>query len=106
MFEAALAKEGLPLELKHLAVVESALLNVIKSRAGAVGLWQFMYNTGVYLGMNIDSYIDQRRNPRVSTKYAVEYLKYLYGLYDDWYMALAAYNAGPGNFKKWTTSRY
>ncbi|MFT6746556.1 MAG: membrane-bound lytic murein transglycosylase D [Glaciecola sp.] len=100
MFEAELAKESLPLELKHLAVVESALLNVIRSRAGAVGLWQFMYNTGVYLGMDIDSYIDERRDPRKSTKYAVKYLKYLHGLYGDWYMALAAYNAGPGNVNK------
>lgn len=100
LFEAELSKEGLPVELKHLAIVESALLNVIKSRAGAVGLWQFMYNTGIYLGMDIDSYIDERRDPRVSTKYAVKYLKYLHGLYDDWYMALAAYNAGPGNVNK------
>ncbi|MFT6717432.1 MAG: membrane-bound lytic murein transglycosylase D [Saprospiraceae bacterium] len=100
IFEAELAKEEMPIELKHLAVVESALLNVVRSKAGAVGLWQFMYNTGVYLGMNIDSYIDERRDPRVSTKYAVKYLKYLHGLYDDWYMALAAYNAGPGNVNK------
>jgi len=100
LFEQELAKEQMPLELKYLAVVESALLNRIKSRAGAVGLWQFMYNTGVYLGMEIDSYIDERRDPVVSTKYAVIYLKYLHGLYDDWYMALAAYNAGPGNVNK------
>lgn len=100
LFESELIKEGLPMELKHLAIVESALVNVIKSRAGALGLWQFMYNTGVYLGMQIDSYIDQRRDPRVSTKTAVKYLKYLHGLYDDWYMALAAYNAGPGNVNK------
>lgn len=100
LFEAELSKEQLPVELKHLAVVESALLNVVKSRAGAVGLWQFMYNTAVYLGMDIDSYIDERRDPFVSTKFAVKYLKYLHGLYGDWYMALAAYNAGPGNVNK------
>ena len=100
LFEQELAKAQLPMELKYLAVVESALLNVVRSRAGAVGLWQFMYNTGIYLGMHIDSYIDERQDPMMSTKYAVKYLQYLHGLYDDWYMALAAYNAGPGNVNK------
>lgn len=100
LFEAELAKKDMPLELKHLAVVESALTNVIKSRVGATGLWQFMYNTGRYLGMQIDTYVDDRCDPVASTKKAVEYLEYLHGLYDDWYMALAAYNAGPGNVNK------
>ncbi len=100
LFEAELDRKGLPQELKHLAVVESALVNVIRSRAGAVGLWQFMYNTGKYLGMNIDSYVDERCDPVVSTRTAIKYLEYLYNLYDDWYMALAAYNAGPGNVNK------
>ena len=100
LFEAELEKAQLPLELKHLAVVESALINVNKSHMGAVGLWQFMYNTGTFLGLRIDSYVDERRDPLKSTQTAVKYLKYLYSLYDDWYMALAAYNAGPGNINK------
>lgn len=100
LFEQEFEKEGLPMELKHLAVVESALMNVIRSRAGAVGLWQFMYNTGRYLGIEINSYVDERRDPVVATKSAVKYLKYLYGLYGDWHLALAAYNAGPGNVNK------
>lgn len=100
LFEAELVKANLPMELKHLAVVESALINVNRSHMGAVGLWQFMYNTGEYLGLRIDSYIDERRDPLKSTQTAVKYLKYLHSLYDDWYMALAAYNAGPGNINK------
>ena len=100
LFESELAKEDLPIELKHLAVVESALINVNRSRVGAVGLWQFMYNTARYLGMQIDTYVDERRDPIASTKTAIKYLKYLHSLYDDWYMALAAYNAGPGNVNK------
>lgn len=100
LFEEELLKNNMPVELKHLAVVESALVNVIKSRVGATGLWQFMYNTGKYLGMQIDSYVDERCDPIASTKMAIKYLKYLHGLYDDWYMALAAYNAGPGNVNK------
>lgn len=100
LFEEELLKNNMPVELKHLAVVESALVNVIKSRVGATGLWQFMYNTGKYLGMQIDTYVDERCDPITSTKMAVKYLKYLHGLYDDWYMALAAYNAGPGNVNK------
>lgn len=100
LFEEELMRNDMPLELKNLAVVESALINVIRSRVGATGLWQFMYNTGKYLGMEISSYVDERCDPVVSTKMAVKYLKYLHGLYDDWYMALAAYNAGPGNVNK------
>lgn len=100
LFEEELMRNEMPLELKYLAVVESALINVIRSRVGATGLWQFMYNTGRYLGMEINSYVDDRCDPVVSTQMAVKYLKYLHGLYDDWYMALAAYNAGPGNVNK------
>lgn len=100
IFEEELDKENMPLELKHLAVIESALVNKAKSTAGAVGLWQFMYRTALYFGLNIDSYVDERQDPIKSTQTAVKYLKYLHGLYDDWYMALAAYNAGPGNVNK------
>ncbi len=100
VFEEELDKENLPLELKHLSVIESALTNNIKSSAGAVGLWQFMYRTAVYMGLNIDSYVDERQDPIKSTQTAVQYLKYLHGLYNDWFMALAAYNAGPGTVNK------
>lgn len=100
VFEEELDKENLPLELKHLSVIESALTNNIKSSAGAVGLWQFMYRTAVYMGLNIDSYVDERQDPIKSTQSAVQYLKYLHNLYNDWFMALAAYNAGPGTVNK------
>jgi membrane-bound lytic murein transglycosylase D len=100
VFEEELDKENLPLELKHLSVIESALTNNIKSSAGAVGLWQFMYRTAVYMGLNIDSYVDERQDPIKSTQTAVQYLKYLHSLYNDWFMALAAYNAGPGTVNK------
>ena len=88
------------MELKYLPIVESALNNTVRSSAGAVGLWQFMYRTGKYLGLEINSYVDERRDPIKSTKTAVKYLTYLHGLYDDWHLALAAYNAGPGNVNK------
>ena len=100
LFEEELEKKNLPLELKYLPIVESALNNTVRSSAGAVGLWQFMYRTAKYLGLEINSYIDERRDPIKSTKTAVKYLTYLYGLYDDWHLALAAYNAGPGNVNK------
>jgi len=100
LFEEELEKNNLPLELKYLPIVESALNNTVRSSAGAVGLWQFMYRTGKYLGLEINSYVDERRDPIKSTKTAVKYLTYLYGLYDDWHLALAAYNAGLGNVNK------
>lgn len=100
MFEEELEKADLPMELKYLPVVESALNNTVRSRAGAVGMWQFMYRTGKYLGLEINSYLDERRDPIKSTKTAIKYLKYLHGMYDDWLLALAAYNAGPGNVNK------
>ncbi|MBI35181.1 MAG: lytic transglycosylase [Flavobacteriales bacterium] len=100
LFEEELEKNDLPLELKYLPIVESALNNTVRSRAGAVGMWQFMYRTGKYLGLEINSYIDERRDPIKSTQAAVKYLSYLYEIYDDWLLALAAYNAGPGNVNK------
>ena len=100
MFEEELEKNDLPMELKYLPIVESALNNTVRSRAGAVGMWQFMYRTGKYLGLEINSFIDERRDPVKSTKAAVQYLSYLHSIYDDWLLALAAYNAGPGNVNK------
>ncbi|MFA5574548.1 MAG: LysM peptidoglycan-binding domain-containing protein [Brumimicrobium sp.] len=100
MFEEKLAKHGLPIELKYLAVIESGLRPSAKSRAGALGLWQFMYRTGKFYNLNQNSYIDERMDPELATEAAALYLKKLHSLYDDWNMALAAYNAGPGNVNK------
>ncbi|WP_317896625.1 lytic transglycosylase domain-containing protein [Aurantibacillus circumpalustris] len=100
MFEEILDKYNIPLELKHLAVIESALIPYARSRAGAMGLWQFMYPTGKMYGLNVNSYIDQRCDPYKATVAAAEYLKSLYGMFHDWQMVLAAYNAGPGTISK------
>ncbi len=96
MFEEQLDKYNLPLELKYLAICESALNPLAKSRAGAMGLWQFMYPTGKMYGLKVSSYIDERCDPYKSTIAACEYFKYLYSLFNDWQMVLAAYNGGPG----------
>lgn len=100
IFEEHLDKYDLPLEIKYLAVVESALNPNARSVAGAKGLWQIMYHTGKQYNLNISSYIDERSDPIKSTKAACEYLQYLYGRFDDWDLALAAYNSGPGNVSK------
>jgi membrane-bound lytic murein transglycosylase D len=100
MFEEKLAEYGLPIELKYLAVIESGLRPQVKSRAGALGLWQFMYKTGLYFGLKENSYIDERMDPALATDAACRYLRQLYGIYGDWNLALAAYNAGPGNVNK------
>jgi membrane-bound lytic murein transglycosylase D len=100
MFEEVFDRYNIPLELKHLAVIESALIPYAKSRAGATGLWQFMYPTGKMFGLNVTSYIDQRCDPYKATVAAAEYLKSLYGMFGDWQMVLAAYNAGPGTISK------
>ena len=100
IFEEALDRHGIPLEMKYLAVVESALNPAARSKAGAVGLWQFMLPTGKMFGLHADSYIDERHDVYKSTDAACRYLKYLYRLYDDWEMAMAAYNCGPGNVNK------
>lgn len=100
VFEQYLDRHGMPLELKYLAVVESALNPAARSRAGAVGLWQFMLPTGKMYGLQADSYIDERHDLYKSTEAACRYLKYLHSIYDNWEMALAAYNCGPGNVNK------
>ena len=100
MFEEKLDLFDIPLELKHLAVVESALNGTARSRMGASGLWQFMYNTGRMYGLEVDSYVDDRSDPYKSTIAACRYMRYLYGIYGDWNLVLAAYNSGPGNVNK------
>lgn len=100
MFEEKLAKHGLPIELKYLSVIESGLRPQVKSRAGALGLWQFMYRTGRMFGLEENSYVDERMDPDKATEAACLYLKQLYEIYNDWNLALAAYNAGPGNVNK------
>lgn len=100
MFEKKLAEHNLPIELKYLAVIESGLRPQVKSRAGALGLWQFMYATGRMFGLEENSYVDERMDPELATDAACQYLKKLYGIYNDWNLALAAYNAGPGNVNK------
>jgi membrane-bound lytic murein transglycosylase D len=100
MFEEALLAEGVPLELKYLAIVESALNPKAKSRAGALGLWQFMYRTGRMYGLQSTSYYDERMDPIKSTVAASNYLKDLYKIYGDWNLVIAAYNCGPGNVNK------
>jgi membrane-bound lytic murein transglycosylase D len=100
LFEEKLAEYGLPIELKYLAVIESGLRPQVKSRAGALGLWQFMYRTGLYFGLKENSYIDERMDPVASTDAACRYFRQLYGIYGDWNLVLAAYNAGPGNVNK------
>lgn len=100
MIEEMLDKFGIPLEMKYLAIVESALNPQANSRAGAKGLWQFMYATGKMYHLNVTSYEDMRFDPYASTIAACRYLKFLHGLYGDWNLALAAYNSGPGNVNK------
>ncbi len=100
IFEAELDAVCLPLELKYLPVIESALNPRALSRAGASGLWQFMYQTGKMYNLQINSFIDERRDPELSTRAAVNFLNDLYGIYEDWILAIAAYNCGPGNVNK------
>ncbi|MGB3775566.1 MAG: transglycosylase SLT domain-containing protein [Leeuwenhoekiella sp.] len=99
-FEETLDKNDLPLELKYLAVVESALRPRARSRAGATGMWQFMYATAKMHDLQINSYVDERMDPERSTQAASEYLARLYEMFGDWDLALASYNSGPGNVSK------
>ncbi len=100
IFEKYLDKYDLPLEIKYLAIVESALQPDAISPSGAKGLWQFMYNTGKEYNLDVNSYIDDRFDPLKSTEAACQYLSKLYKTFNDWDLALAAYNSGPTNVKK------
>ena len=100
LFEQELDNHDIPLEMKYLAIVESALNPKARSRVGATGLWQFMYGTGREMKLKINSYVDERSDPIKSTEAACKYLNRLYSIYEDWDLALAAYNSGPGNVNK------
>ncbi len=100
MFEAALDKYNLPLELKNLAVIESALNPMAQSHCGATGLWQFMYGTGKMFNLDVTSYTDERRDPIKATEAACKYFQYLYNMFGDWQLVLASYNAGPGTVNR------
>jgi membrane-bound lytic murein transglycosylase D len=100
MFEDALAKYNIPIEVKYLAIVESALNPKAKSRVGATGLWQFMYGTGLNYNLEVNSYIDERSDPLKATEAACKYLSGMYNIFHDWDLVLASYNCGPGNVTK------
>lgn len=100
MIEKYLDQFDIPLEMKYLAVVESALKPRARSRVGATGMWQFMYATGKQYNLKISSYVDERQDPIKATIAACKYLNHLYTIFGDWDLALAAYNSGPGNVTK------
>ena len=100
LFEESLAAQNIPLEIKYLAVVESALNPRAVSKAGATGLWQFMYQTGKQYGLKIDTYVDERSDPLKASKAATQYMKNMYSIFGDWDLVLASYNTGPGNVAK------
>lgn len=100
MFEEHLDKYDMPLEIKYLAVVESALNPKARSYVGATGLWQFMYGTGKLFDLKVNSYVDDRNDPYKSTEAACQYMLKMYETFEDWNLVLAAYNSGPGNVRK------
>lgn len=100
MFEEALARKNVPLEIKYLAIVESALNPKAVSRVGATGLWQFMYQTGKQYNLKIDSYVDERSDPLKASEAAAQYMSNMYRIFGDWDLVLASYNSGPGNVAK------
>ncbi len=100
MFEEEFDRHDIPLEMKYLSIVESALNPKARSRVGATGLWQFMYGTGKMYKLDVNSYVDERSDPIKATKAASEFLSKLYTIFGDWDLALAAYNSGPGNVNK------
>jgi len=100
LFEECLSRYNLPMELKYLAIVESALDPKAKSTSGAMGLWQFLYQASKMFDLEVNSYVDERCDPVKSTEAACKYLQYLYRNFNDWQLALAAYNVGIGEVKK------
>lgn len=100
LFEEEFAKNNIPLEMKYLAVVESALNPKAVSKMGATGLWQFMYHTGKQYNLTIDSYVDERSDPLKATAAASQYMTNMHAIFGDWELVLAAYNSGPGNVSK------
>ena len=100
LFEESLAAKNIPLEIKYLAVVESALNPRAVSRVGATGLWQFMYQTGKQYDLNINSYVDDRSDPVKASNAATQYMTNMYNIFGDWDLVLASYNSGPGNVAK------
>ena len=100
MFEQEFDNYNIPLEMKYLSIVESALKPRARSRVGATGLWQFMFTTGKEYKLDVSSYVDERSDPIESTTAAAQYLSKLYKIFGDWDLALAAYNSGPGNVNK------
>lgn len=99
MIEEELAEADLPLDLVYLAMIESGFNQLARSRSKAVGLWQFMHGTGKQYHLDIDKYVDERRDAQKSTKAAVSYLSDLYKEFNDWHLAVAAYNGGPGKIR-------
>lgn len=99
-FEEQLDAYNLPLELKYIAVIESALNPVARSHAGATGIWQFMLGTGRMYGLQVNSLVDERADVHKATEAACRHFKDLYNIYEDWFLAMAAYNAGPGNVNR------
>ena len=100
IFEQALDTYGLPLELKYLTVIESALNPIAVSRVGATGLWQFMLTTGKQYGLDVNTLVDERRDPVKASDAAARYLRDLYKIFGNWHLVIAAYNCGPENVNK------
>ena len=100
MFEQILSQNNLPLELKYLSIIESALNTTIVSRMGAAGLWQLMIGTGRMYGLEINSLVDERLSPVKATNAAAHFMKDLFAIYGDWNLVIASYNCGPGNVNK------
>ena len=100
IFEETFRRYDLPLELKYVAIIESAMNPRAESRVGAKGIWQFMYRTGLGYGLKIDSYIDERMDPFASADAAARYFRDAYRIFGDWALAISAYNCGSGNVNK------